>query len=449
MSVELSSAQPSLKSTAKSDSNGKMPGKANANSMSPGGNFALMLNMLSASDAGIAEADTIDTKPTDVSLSDPGTVASAMLLNMPALPAASPLQTGAQVGMDQGTVSQKFVSDTLPIGSSIPPSGNQPTLNLNVAAGAMADNPPEMLPAQSNDVAVNPESLKGTGIDVAPSTLVRSAPEPMFVANTATALSTSPNSTALLSHESLLGQMQVLDATLDQSNVPVSTVEGKPHAPSASGRQEAKDVKVQMNLRADAVPVAITSPDIGRITADWMAIPASQINPTKSTGSVSGVGLDGSFGPNGPHSPHDNPVFEVTQATAIVPEPALAETVSYWASHGVQTAELTLEGFGEDPVEVSIVLNGDQALIEFRTDQAEVREVLENASDQLKEMLSGEGLQLTGMSVGSSGKGDSGGKSRQEHSTVQKFMRTDTAPTTPLVTRSANPSVGRSLDLFV
>jgi flagellar hook-length control protein FliK len=132
-----------------------------------------------------------------------------------------------------------------------------------------------------------------------------------------------------------------------------------------------------------------------------------------------------------------------------VPESAVAETVSYWASHGVQTAELTLDGFGDAPVEVSILLNGDQAQIDFRTDQAGVRQVLENAAGQLKDLLSSQGLQLAGVSVGSSGAGgDAGGDRRQRQSAQQvTLVKTEAAGVT--VARAANPAVGRSLDLFV
>ncbi len=81
----------------------------------------------------------------------------------------------------------------------------------------------------------------------------------------------------------------------------------------------------------------------------------------------------------------------------------IADTVAYWAAQGVQNAELKLDGFGEHPVQVHIALNGDQAQIGFRTDQPEIRAILEGANGPLKELLRSEGLTLTGVSVGSSG----------------------------------------------
>jgi flagellar hook-length control protein FliK len=124
--------------------------------------------------------------------------------------------------------------------------------------------------------------------------------------------------------------------------------------------------------------------------------------------------------------------------------------VSYWVSQGVQTAELTLDGFGDTPVEVTILLNGDQAQIDFRTDQLGVRQVLESAAAQLKDMLSNQGLELAGVSVGTSGKGSdaNSGEGRERAGVQQVTLLKTESVGTPTV-RAANPAVGRSLDLFV
>lgn len=133
----------------------------------------------------------------------------------------------------------------------------------------------------------------------------------------------------------------------------------------------------------------------------------------------------------------------------MVPETALAETVSYWVTHGVQTAELTLDGPDNKPVEVSIVLNGDQAQIEFRTDQAGMRQILEGATTHLKDLLSDQGLQLAGVSVGAFGAGGTPGDGRQQKPAARQTSWVSAPQTVPSLGRSANPSVGRTLDLFV
>jgi flagellar hook-length control protein FliK len=160
-------------------------------------------------------------------------------------------------------------------------------------------------------------------------------------------------------------------------------------------------------------------------------------------------GLEGGFGGATTATNRAEPAFEVPVTSSVVADTAVAETVSYWASQGVQTAELTLDGFGDSPVEVSILINGDQAQVDFRTDQTAVRQVIESATAQLKELLSNQGLQLTGVSVGSYGKGGGNGdERRQRHGAQQlKLVKNDLANSP--VGQAANAAVGQSLDLFV
>lgn len=103
-------------------------------------------------------------------------------------------------------------------------------------------------------------------------------------------------------------------------------------------------------------------------------------------GSIAGAGTD--------------PSSVMTDASMTALESMVADTVSYWVTQGIQNAELTLDGQGADPVDVSISLKGDEAQIEFRSDQPEIRQVLEGASAYLKDLLAKEGLILSGVSVG-------------------------------------------------
>jgi flagellar hook-length control protein FliK len=170
---------------------------------------------------------------------------------------------------------------------------------------------------------------------------------------------------------------------------------------------------------------------------------------TKSASGQSGTGVDGAFGTAFVGAERDRAVFEVSATSAVVPEAGLAETVSYWAAQGVQNAELKLDGFGGDPVEVSISLNGDQAQIEFRTDQVDVRQAIEGATAHLKELLLSEGLQLTGVWVGASGSGNTPGDGSQQRQGAKHaaFVKTHAVEQTGSVV--TNHSVGRSLDVFV
>lgn len=137
---------------------------------------------------------------------------------------------------------------------------------------------------------------------------------------------------------------------------------------------------------------------------------------------------------------------------AALPSPELlvAEQVSYWISSDVQKAELKLDGLGPDPVEVSISLQGKDARVEFRTDQAATRDILENAVPHLKELLKNEGLVLSGVSVGTSGQQDGqGSQERRPRSGMRQMNvvmpQAGGTPGSPGVGRHS----GRAVDLFV
>lgn len=86
---------------------------------------------------------------------------------------------------------------------------------------------------------------------------------------------------------------------------------------------------------------------------------------------------------------------------------------TYWMSSDLKNAEMKLDGFGESPVEVSISVHGNQTHVAFRTDETQTRIALEDAGATLKEMLNKEGLDLTGVSVGTSGSGGDGAQNRR------------------------------------
>ena len=130
----------------------------------------------------------------------------------------------------------------------------------------------------------------------------------------------------------------------------------------------------------------------------------------------------------------------------------IAEQVSYWISTDVQKAELTLDGLGKKPVEVSITMHGNEAHVAFRTDEVQARDALENASAQLKEMLQRDGVVLSGMSVGTSAGGDAGTGGSQDRNARQGSRAVVAMVDQPArIDRAAAPNsaAGRALDLFV
>jgi flagellar hook-length control protein FliK len=172
---------------------------------------------------------------------------------------------------------------------------------------------------------------------------------------------------------------------------------------------------------------------------------------SKSQALSSGYGAEGTSGQSALMAGNrlETPAVMVDPSAPTF-ETALADNVSYWVAQGVQKAELKLDGFGGEPVQVSISLKGDVAHIGFRTDQPEVRQLLESAVTQLKEMLTSEGLVLSGVSVGASGQGGAGEQTPRERQGVRQgnVVSAELAPT-ETVRRGSPLAVGRSLDLFV
>jgi flagellar hook-length control protein FliK len=138
-----------------------------------------------------------------------------------------------------------------------------------------------------------------------------------------------------------------------------------------------------------------------------------------------------------------------TEAAGLSPEMMVAEQVNYWIGRDVQNAELKLDGLGESPVKVSISLQGNEAHIEFRTDQAEARQVLEGAVSHLKDLLGNEGLVLSSVSVGSSGsRGDDPRERALPERGRQATVKVPEVSVGGAALRPARLS-GRTVDLFV
>lgn len=164
---------------------------------------------------------------------------------------------------------------------------------------------------------------------------------------------------------------------------------------------------------------------------------------------TSGYGAEGAWGQHTVQAGNrmDAPPVMANFA-ALSLESKVADTVSYWVTQGVQNAQLKLDGFGGESVDVSISLKGDEAHIGFRTDQPEIRQMLEGAVAELKELLANEGLMLSGVSVGASGQEGAGPQEQRHRPGVRQanIVATEAAPTEK--PRSANSSVGRTVDLF-
>jgi flagellar hook-length control protein FliK len=143
---------------------------------------------------------------------------------------------------------------------------------------------------------------------------------------------------------------------------------------------------------------------------------------------------------------------------SLSPETQVAEQVSYWVGRGARNAEISVEGLAENPIHITIAMQGQEASVAFRADQAETRQVLEDAMPHLRELLEREGLTLADVSVGHSNPGWNGGSeaSAQAREEAASRMRLGVRqgqeePAAPAqgAARSVPLPAGRTLDLFV
>lgn len=207
----------------------------------------------------------------------------------------------------------------------------------------------------------------------------------------------------------------------------------------------------KMTLQAD--PAAL-----GKLTPEMLSaviLADKDKNPTlapaeKTSFKSQGPSGDGIWGAQASLATQRVDATVATDATtAYTPEMQVAEKVNYWISQDVQRAELKLDGVGHEPIEVSISMQGKEAMVEFRTDQPETRQVLEGSVAHLKDLLKGEGLVLSGVSVGSSGQN---GADAQERKDRQAYRQAEVVAAEVKRMESVDrPSrtTGRSIDLFV
>lgn len=257
------------------------------------------------------------------------------------------------------------------------------------------------------------------------------------------------------SNEKLGSAGKVADAWLAQSTTDLSSTSPQTRSTQLQSAATANLAEARLLNRAAQMDMSAREPalSVGLIAsgmADGFVRQADKdLGKPSSSSAVSGA--EGAWGQHTLNAGNqvDAPSV-IADPSMISQEQMVADTVGYWVSQGIQKAELKLDGFGSEPVQVSISLKGDEAHIGFRTDQSEIRQILEGATAHLKDLLSSEGLVLSGVSVGTSGQDGSAGSEerRNQQSARQATVVTmDAAPTQ--VRQPLSQSVGRALDLFV
>jgi flagellar hook-length control protein FliK len=87
---------------------------------------------------------------------------------------------------------------------------------------------------------------------------------------------------------------------------------------------------------------------------------------------------------------------------------ALADQISWWLGQKTQGAELTVQGPAGASVSVSVQVQGNEAHVAFRSDQAQARQLIGDSLAQLEHLLGGSGLVLGQVSVGAGSTGSRG-----------------------------------------
>ena len=145
------------------------------------------------------------------------------------------------------------------------------------------------------------------------------------------------------------------------------------------------------------------------------------------------------------------PAGEAASLDVMAPfsaEEALAEQVTYWVNQKVQSAEMTVSRDGQ-PVEVSVTLSGNEAQVAFRSDQEQTRQLLDASMAQLSEMLRGQGLVLSGASVGTSAR-DGRSSGEQSQGRTPKAGQTTVVAAEGISVRANHIQTGRgAIDVFV
>ena len=145
------------------------------------------------------------------------------------------------------------------------------------------------------------------------------------------------------------------------------------------------------------------------------------------------------------------PAGEAASLDVMAPfsaEEALAEQVTYWVNQKVQSAEMTVSRDGQ-PVEVSVTLSGNEAQVAFRSDQEQTRQLLDASMAQLSEMLRGQGLVLSGASVGTFAR-DGRSSGEQSQGRAPKAGQTTVVSAEGISVRANHIQTGRgAIDVFV
>ena len=248
-----------------------------------------------------------------------------------------------------------------------------------------------------------------------------------------------------------------------QSGLAAATSADGPPGRAGEGQKEVQDAAV--TLRADwRATTAAAAERTAFLAAPWSDAAgggfrafASPRSSDRTGGRAMFLPLDatatGSVAPSSYAAPLASGAVPAMGADAPMAPGAsteVAHKVHYWVTRGVQNAELQLDALGGTAVDISISLQGKEALVEFRSDQPEARRILQEAMPQLRAMLREEGLQLAGGFVNSSSQQKEGDARRDGQQRASERAGTVSVSVADAV-RTGRPgsASAHALDVFV
>lgn len=249
---------------------------------------------------------------------------------------------------------------------------------------------------------------------------------------------------------------QGANAATSGAAVPFAALAQKADAAREGGR-----AAVRGELSSSHAPGAAAAPlSLVQALADAASV-RSRSAPAAQTAGEGGAVAAGDAGVHQPRAPWA--ANGTDAATALAQDaPAgesfmeqLSEQVAFWVHQKTQRAELTLDRDGE-AVRVHLTLTGDAAKITFLSDHAEARRAFDAGIDDLRAMLSEQGLELAGVNVGIAAQhqaspgantGD-GGKASSEGEGARQGVARVEVPTTP-ASAAGRSGRARALDVFV
>jgi flagellar hook-length control protein FliK len=240
-------------------------------------------------------------------------------------------------------------------------------------------------------------------------------------------------------------------ATVGGRNIARTAAEAQTAFADLSARVRVEDLRVaRLATAADRMARSVALDPI--VGLDALDRDVRQIERVYSKMPADGSGLSssGGFGSQLRFSAEMIDSSSVAGAVeAPTPEMYVAEQVKYFISRDIQNAELKLKGFDELPIDVHISMHGNDAHIDFRTDNVEIREILQGAEVHLKDMLAKEGLVLSGVSVGTSLSDGRDARSPQPQQFTRQQVFATEDPNQIIGDSRMAPKSGNALDVFV